>query len=146
MLGTVDALVVDASVAVKWHLLDEDHGERANELLTRFSRGELVLLAPEHIRYEVPSAITTATRGSRPRLTLEQGRQAIEEFLALGLTTVSDAALVVAAFHVAHRYAIALYDALYVALAHRVGCTLVTADRRLYERVGHLPSVQWIGH
>ena len=81
--GPARAFVVDASVAAKWHLTDEENTEQARSLLPRFGHGELELWAPEQIRYEVPSAITAATIGKRPRITQEQGREAIEEFLAL---------------------------------------------------------------
>ena len=82
-------LVVDASVAAKWYLPDEDYADQASALLGHFRQGKIKLVAPEQIRYEVPSAITVATRGRAPRLTLEQGRRAIEEFLALDLETLA---------------------------------------------------------
>ena len=144
MATTADTFVVDASVAVKWHLNDEEHAEAAARLLTRFGRGELTLVAPDHIRYEVPAAITVATIGTQPRLTVQEGQEAIEEFLDLGLTTVSTDDLILAAYPLVHRYNIALYDALYVALALRSQCSFVTADRRLYQRIRQLPGVVWV--
>ncbi len=54
--GPVSALVLDASVAVKWHLKDEDYAAEAALLLEDFGQGELELVAPAQIRYEVPSA------------------------------------------------------------------------------------------
>src|SRR3954451_7749546 len=144
MATTTDTIVVDASVAVKWHLNDEEHAEAAARLLTRFGRGELILVAPDHIRYEVPAAITVATIGTQPRLTVQQGQEAIEEFLALGLTTVGTDDLILAAYPLVHRYNIALYDALYVALASRFQCGFVTADRRLYQCIRQVTGVVWI--
>jgi predicted nucleic acid-binding protein len=144
MTATADAVVVDASVAVKWHLNDEEHAQEAARLLTRFSQGELVLVAPDHIRYEVPSAITVATRGSQPHLTVQQGQEAIAEFLALGLTTIGTDDLILAAYPLVHQYVIALYDALYLALALRLQCSFVTADRKLYQRIKQLPAAVWI--
>jgi predicted nucleic acid-binding protein len=144
MLATAETVVVDASVAVKWLLQDEDYAPEAERLLTRFSQGDVILAAPDHIRYEVPAAITVATIGSQPRLTRQQGQSAIEEFLALGLTTVGTDRLILAAYPLVHQYAIALYDALYLALSRQLGCSLVTADRKLYQRIGRLPEVHWI--
>jgi predicted nucleic acid-binding protein len=43
--------------------------------------------------------------------------------------------LILAAYPLVHRYNIALYDALYVALALRSQYSFVTADRRLYQRI-----------
>ncbi len=137
--------MVDASVAAKWHLADEEYADKATLILTRFAQGQVELLAPDHIRYEVPSAITVATQGRKPRITQEQGKEAIEEFLALGLKTVSDGELIFLAYLLVHQYNCAFYDALYLALAQRLTFPFVTADRKLYQRVRHLPYVHWIG-
>jgi predicted nucleic acid-binding protein len=50
------ALVLDASVAVKWHLNDESDADAAALLLARFSTGDVPLIAPDHIRYEIANA------------------------------------------------------------------------------------------
>lgn len=139
------ALVVDASVATKWHLTDEEYNDEATLIINRFAQGEVELVAPEHIRYEVPSAITVATLGRKPRLSVDQGREAIAEFLALGIKTVRDNDLVLAAYPLAHRYGCALYDALYLALADRLGMQFITADSKLYRLIRDLPFVLWIG-
>ena len=145
MASAVPRLVVDASVAVKWYLLDEDHADKAGALLSRFLQDEIELAAPEQIRYEVASAITVATRGRAPRLTLEQGRRAIEEFLAVQLDTVRGGRIVRLAYSLAHEYDCAFYDALYLALAQEMGVPFITADGRLYRRVRTIPTVLWIG-
>ena len=80
-----NVLVVDASVAAKWHLQDEDHAVQALLLLERFGRGEIELIAPSQIRFEVPSTFAVATIGQRPRLTDSEARAAIEELLSLGI-------------------------------------------------------------
>ena len=145
MTPDVPTLVVDASVAVKWYLPDEDDADKSGALLGQFRQGEIELVAPEQIRYEVASAITVATRGRAPRLTLEQGRRAIEEFLALGLETVRGGRIVRLAYGLAHEYDCAFYDALYLALAQELGVPLITADGRLYRGVRAIPTVLWIG-
>lgn len=145
MSSDAEAAVVDASVAVKWHLTDEEDADKAADLLAQFVRGQIVLVAPDQIRYEVPSAIAAATLGRRPRLTPGQGRDAVEEFLALGVRTIGDQELILAAYSLVHQYGCAFYDALYLALAQRLQLSLVTADRKLYQRVGYLPEVVWVG-
>jgi predicted nucleic acid-binding protein len=144
MAATADTIVVDASVAVKWHLRDEDDAQAAADLLSRFGQGTVILVALDHLHYEVPSAISVATIGANPRLTMEQGPEAIEEFLGLGLTTIGTDRLILAAYPLVHRHGIALYDALYLALAVQLGCSFVTADRKLYQRISHLSAVAWI--
>lgn len=140
-----ETFVVDASVAVKWHLTDEENSVEAAVLLARFSENQVELIAPDHIRSEVPNAIAVATLGQTPRLTEEQGREAIEEFLSLGVPTVGGDQLVRDAYPLVHRYGLAFYDALYVALAQQLSASLITADRALYQRTRPLPWIVWIG-
>ena len=141
---TAEALVVDASVAVKWDLTGEDDTEQAQLILTRFSQGLTTLIAPEQVRFEVPSAITAATLGKQPRLSQEQGKAAIAEFLALGLKTVGSDALIVSAYSLVHQHGCSFYDALYVALALDLKLPLITADRKLHERIKALPDIIWL--
>lgn len=138
-------IVVDASVVAKWHLPDEDHLEQATLLLSRFVHGDVALYAPDHIRYEVPSAITLATRGSSPRLTIDDGRSAIEDFLNLGIETIASNTLIMRAFGFVQEHGVSFYGALYLAAAIEVDAPLITADRKLYQRVRHLPWTTWLG-
>ena len=143
--GSPDTLVVDASVAAKWHLKDEVYAEQALHLFNQLIQGEVEVWAPSHIRSEVSSAITAATLGRQPRLTPDQGRQAIAMFLALGLHTADTDTLYLSAYTLVHEYHCAFYDALYVALARQLAAPLVTADRPLYQRLRHLPQIVWLG-
>ena len=144
MTQVLNALVVDASVAAKWHLRDEQDASRSWELLQAFLNGELALIAPSHIRYEVPSSITAATLHTPARLTFTQAQAAISDFLDLNLPTVDDAALLAAAFPLTHQLRIAFYDAVYLALSQQSGLPFITADNRLYRRIRHLPNVLWL--
>jgi predicted nucleic acid-binding protein len=139
------ALVVDASVAAKWHLTDEEFSDEAIAVLRNASEGRLALLAPDQIRYEVASSIAVATRGQHPRLSQEDGQRAIEEFLATDILLESDGDLILDAYRLVHQFGCAMYDALYVALAAREGIDFITADARLFQRVKDLPFVMWIG-
>jgi predicted nucleic acid-binding protein len=150
MVASAERLVVDASVATKWYLPDETDADIALLLLTRFLRGEVDLVAPSHIRAEVPSAITVATRvilrgQTQPRHTVQQGRQAIADFLAMGLPTVDDDELVGAAYETAQEYGCAFYDGLYLTLAQRLGVRFILADDRFYGLIRQLPFVVWLG-
>jgi predicted nucleic acid-binding protein len=136
-----DQLVVDASVAVKWYLLEEDDADRAESLLDAFDRGGVELIAPYHIRYEVASVVTSASLGRQPRLSREQATLAVAEFLSLGITTIVDLDLIPDAFALVHLHGCAFYDALYLALAQRLELPFVTADRKLLRRIDHLPGV-----
>ena len=149
MAAIAELLLVDASVATKWYLTDEADANIADVLLTSYGRGEIALTAPQHIRSEVPSAITVATRvvprgQQQPRRTVEQGAQAIADFLALALPTVDDDELVGAAYAAAQHYGCAYYDGLYLALALRLGVRFIIADHRFYELIRHLSFVVWL--
>jgi predicted nucleic acid-binding protein len=145
MASRANAFVVDASVAAKWHLKDEEYAAESALLLAQFAQGHVELIAPSHVNYEVASAITAAARGQNPRLSQTDGRSAIERFLALGISTVDDPELILQAYRLAHLYGCALYDGLYVALSQRLRLPLILADRKLYQLIGHLQGIVWIG-
>ncbi len=140
-----NAIVTDACVATKWHLKDEDDVDKATLLLTHFAQGQVEIVAPDHIRYEVPAAITRATRGRTPRITPRQGPEAIEEFLALALRTFDPGQLAIPAYLLVHQYGCSFYDALYLALAQKFSLHLITADAGFYQTIRHLPLAVWLG-
>jgi predicted nucleic acid-binding protein len=140
-----DRLVPDASVAFKWHIADEPDTVRAVAVLAAYTAGDLALVAPDHFRYEVPAALRAATRRRPPRLSREQADQAVAEFLGFAIPTVTDDALVTDALAVSFSNDCGFYDALYVALAHRLGIPFLTADAKLYQQVRQLPDVLWLG-
>jgi predicted nucleic acid-binding protein len=139
MTASAEAFVVDASVVVKWYLADEEYHEQANLLLARLSSGRTTLVAPMLLRYEVPAVIVQATR--RNRLAPAAAHQAVEDFLATGITLYHDPAVVLDAVPLAHQHNLTLYDAVYPALARALGVPLITVDRQL----AHLPDVVWLG-
>jgi predicted nucleic acid-binding protein len=141
---TADRLVVDASVAVKWYVPDEQDTNRALTLLQRFQDGQLELIAPSHIRYEVLNAITMASQGSQARLTTAQAHIAATDFLDLELPTHDDRELLAAALPLTSKLHIAYYDAIYLALAQRERLLFITADNKLHQRIRNLPGVVWL--
>jgi predicted nucleic acid-binding protein len=145
MTPITEALVVDASVAAKWHLKDEEEADKALLLLQRFTQGKVELFAPDYIRYEVAAAITFASSGRRPRIQPELAREAIAAFLALGLNTLNSNQLILESFPLVHQYNCALYDGFYLALKNRLNLPFITADRKLYLRIQHLPAIIWLG-
>ena len=144
-VGLANRVVVDASVAVKWLLRDEEHTEPARLLLRRFAQGEAQLIVPAHLRYEVSSAITAATLGRLPRLGKPEAQEIIEEFLSLPLKSIDTDEMILSAFILVHQYGCAFYDALYLALAQGLPATLITADRKFYQSVRQLPDIVWVG-
>jgi predicted nucleic acid-binding protein len=134
--------VIDASVVVKWLLRDEPDSHLADSIFADFREGRIEVLAPAHLRYEVPSAIRNALRTGR--MTPDDGRAALIDFFAWQIPTVDDDDLIEAGFDQALRYGCSLYDGLYLALAENLGCRFVFADRRLRNTLGtRFPLALW---
>ena len=138
-------LVLDASVAVQWYLIDEATSQRSLSVSRAFTAGNVRLIAPAHIRYELGTTLRVASRAQPPRLSEADAEANLLDFAQLGIRLVNDDALILEAFRVAGVTGCASYDGLYLALARRLGLPLITADRKLYERIRHLPEALWIG-
>lgn len=135
--------VVDASIAVKWYLHDEEYVHEAEAVLEAFGSDRIALIAPDHIRYEITNAVRNALRTRRVPVPAE--RQAITNFLDLGIPTVGANALLIAGYDYALRFDCALYDGLYLALADRAQCPFIHADRRLHNTLnGRFARELWI--
>jgi predicted nucleic acid-binding protein len=136
--------VVDASVAIKWQLFDELDSDVAERILHDFLAGRVRLIAPDQVRYEVANALRTAVRTRR--LTADEARAALEQFLVWRIPTVADDDLILAGFDHSMRFECSLYDALYLALAEQSGCPLIFADLRLRNTLaGRFPLALWLG-
>ena len=136
--------MIDASVALKWFLLDEKYGDRALDLLERFVRGELDLSAPSLMVYEVINGLVIAQR--KGRIAEEQVLTSISGFLNLGITFVDVAGLEARVLHFCRVYNRSAYDASYLAVAEQDSVALVTGDERLYNSTkGKAAWVKWIG-
>lgn len=114
--------VVDASIIVMW-LAPEEYSRDAR----RLRQTEAQMLAPAHFRPEVANALWKKVR--QGILSSDEARRMLA--LDLPVEEVSTLPLLPAAFDIAARFERTVYDALYVALALREHCQLVTADKKL---------------
>lgn len=112
--------ILDASIAIKWYLDDEEHVGQARAILAAYVENEITLLAPEHIRYEVPNALLVAA--NRQRLDLTTAKLAVSNVLATRISTTGDYAMLTSAFDSATRFKCAFYDALYLVMADQFDC------------------------
>lgn len=125
-----EQLVVDANVVAKLYLRDEQYTAKADLLFSRFERGEIQLIAPRLITYEVPAAIK---RGAvRVKAAKEIWQAALSSFESLGLSIVDDSDAKYEATRLAINYACPYYDALYLLLAEDLGCCFITADEKIW--------------
>jgi predicted nucleic acid-binding protein len=121
-------LVVDASVALKWFVL-EAGSEAALRLVGRGER----LVAPNLLVAEVCNA--TWKRVRRGDAKPEQLADAAETLPRAIDAFVPDAPLARRAAAIALELGHPVYDCFYLALAEREDARVVTADRRLVERL-----------
>ena len=125
-----EQLVVDANVVAKLYLRDEQYTANADLLFSRFRRGEVQLIAPHLVTYEVPAAIKRGA--ARVKAAKETWQVALSSFESLGLSVIDDSDAKYEATRLAINYACAYYDALYLLLAEDLGCRFITADERLW--------------
>lgn len=120
--------VLDSNVGVKW-LLQEDHSDKARALRSEFARGLHEFLAPDIFTIECAHAMTRAQR--QGRVTPSE----VNAFMADLLTTLPrfhpHQALLPRGIEISLQARHGVYDCLYVALAEREGCEMLTADARL---------------
>jgi predicted nucleic acid-binding protein len=137
-------VVVDANVVVKW-VIDQEHSDRARQLLasTIIARGRL--LGPPLVLSEVLNTIYQHRRTQDPRwqLSEEEAEAALHHFLTLPVTLVAPHGLYEQAFTFARDHRLATtYDSLYVVLAQLLGVEMWTDDQALLRALG--TSAPWV--
>ena len=135
--------VVDASAILKWYLLDEVHGAQALALLQQCTAGELEILAPSLLTYELMNGLVIA--GRRARLDQNTISLSFKGFMSLGVRFYEVSFFAGKMLQYCRLYGRSAYDSSYLALAEQEGVDLITADERLFNRVQKdLPWVRWL--
>jgi predicted nucleic acid-binding protein len=140
-------LVVDASVVAKV-FVHEDLSANALSIIERLAAPEseeaLDLYAPDFMWVECANVLwkyVTAYGYS-----LDDAQSDLTDLLALAITAVPCSQILRRdAFRLACTYKLPIYDACYLALAHELGCQMVTADRKLLSMVGDRLPVVFLG-
>jgi predicted nucleic acid-binding protein len=124
--------VLDSSVAVKT-VLPEPDSAKAIKLQEDFHNAVHELLAPDIFPIEILHGLAKAER--QRRITVGTG-------WALWKTIMSDCPalhnylpLIARAYAIGSKARIGVYDCVYVALAEREGCELITADDKLLKNL-----------
>ena len=118
-------MVLDASVAVKW-LLPEVGSEKARSVFSEWNAGRVELVAPNLLPAEIASALWKKVR--RKEADRWHAAQLFWEFQHLNIPLLPAESLVSSALDFAFLYGHPVYDCIYVALAVRERCRLLTAD------------------
>jgi predicted nucleic acid-binding protein len=119
----VKQLVVDASVALKWVLRESD-SEIARSIV-----GKTRLLAPDLLWAELGSALWRRQRAGD--LSAVDARELLLTLRRFPVETYPLFPLLPLALEIAVAIGHSVYDCIYLALADRQDCRVLTADRRL---------------
>jgi predicted nucleic acid-binding protein len=124
--------VLDSSVALKW-VLPEPDSSKANQLRDEFRRTTHELYCPDVFPIEVAHALTKAER--QGRIAPPAAGVLWDDVMTTPPTSFPSLPLVPRAYQIASAARIGIYDCLYVALAEREACELVTADDKLVKNL-----------
>ncbi len=125
--------VLDSCVAIKWYLPEADSA-KAIQLRTDFQAGVHELLAPDILLVECAHALTRAER--QGIIAVGDAETHLIQFLSVGIPQHSYLPLLRKAVATSSAARVGVYDCLYVALAEREKCELVTADAKLIKTLG----------
>jgi predicted nucleic acid-binding protein len=130
--------VLDSNVALKWVLPEKDDA-KAIRVRDEYRQGIHELLSPDIFPIEVAHSLA---RSERRGIILpgEGSRKMADVFLYMPVLHPY-LPLLPRAFALASQARIGVYDCLYVALAEREGCELLTADDRLARSLPGHPIV-----
>ena len=123
--------VLDSSVALKW-VLPESDSDQALALRDDFPRGVHELLAPDIFALEALHALTKAER--QRKIAIGDGHVLWQAILAYSPDLHPHGPLLDRAAQVASAARHSVYDCVYLALAEREACELVTADDKLLKK------------
>lgn len=141
MNGEGRRVVVDASIAVKWVIAENECAvDDALWLLERHARGDLVIAVPGTLRLEWLNALHSRSLSTPDILSAaHELERATLEWHEI------DEALSFEAVSLASVHHLTVYDAAYLALANHLDAGLVTGDRALAkaagERLVHLVDI-----
>ena len=131
-------IVLDASVVLKWIFDAEDGGDRAASFKDAHVSGHEIVAVPDLLFYEIGDVLATKTRLSEAAIaeafsllwefSLERFDLGLEEFQG--------------SLALSRKYKVTLYDAAYVELGRRLKCPFLTADKKLYEKVKSIKTVE----
>ena len=139
-------LVIDASVLIKFYV-PEILFDRAEQLLLRVEKGDVMLLAPDLIYSE--SGNTLWKKRRIKELTRSEIDEITDAIISLPLMIEASKPLLPLAMDISLAYGITVYDAMYVSLARVYETTMMTADRKLLDSLSKTDlkgSIIWLGH
>ncbi|MEW6088273.1 MAG: type II toxin-antitoxin system VapC family toxin [bacterium] len=132
--------VLDASVILKWHTKENEKNiENAYRLREDFRTRKIEIIAPELLIYEVANVL-------RYKSALEEKLilNAITGIYEMRILRPANEDVMKEAVRLARKYDITVYDSAYISLANNFGCSLITADKKLLEKIGLLSNILFL--
>ena len=129
--------VTDASVVLKWFSnTGESDLEKAFELREHFLRRKIDIYAPELLIYEIANVL-------RYKNVLHEKliHKAISTIYGMDIILPVNLQIIRTAVTLARKYSITVYDSIYLSFAQIAGCQLVTADKKLYQKIKDFPGI-----
>jgi predicted nucleic acid-binding protein len=108
-----------------------------------FRKNEVRFIAPDFFWAEFGNVLWKAVRLGR--IEPKDPKDAIRRLRGWGIGSTPSENLLDLAFTIATSHQRTVYDSLYVALALRSRCELITADERLVNAMGARYPVRWLG-
>ncbi len=124
--------VIDASVALKWFLLEEGR-DRALALLEEVLKDPPGFAVPELFYFELAHVFNRAVPEPGPMQS-----ELLQQVMVLGIQRFAMTPDLLQEVSSLQRLGLSGYDAAYVALAKLVEGQWVTFDRRAHEQIAHL--------
>ena len=124
-------IIIDASVAAKWLLPDEDDF-RADSIKRAFANRQIEIAVPVFIFYEVNNLLKSAVLSNR--ISFKDSLDFYEYFLNLNFNIHSSKLLLKNTLQTALKLEISSYDASYIALAEYLQSPFYTADEKLIKK------------
>jgi predicted nucleic acid-binding protein len=122
-------LIIDASVAAKWFLQEQD-SDKAISVRDAHIDGRIRLTAPDLIVYEVANALNY-----NPKILDAQLASQIQDLHDYDLDLVPPSTEYTKRIgKTARELSVSVYDASYVTLSDMIATNLVTADKKLHEK------------
>ncbi len=127
----MENVVIDACVVVKW-FIEEPHYEDALKLRDMHVNGEILLVSPSILPYEVANVLKYSGAFSSDEIKL-----AIDALTGYGIKMFPfRGQLAREAINIAIEKDVTIYDASYVALSKILRAKMYTADEKLIKKLG----------
>jgi len=112
---------------------------RALQLRNDFRERKIDLLCPELLIYEIANVLRYK-EDLEERLILK----AIISIYEMEILMLVNQKIMESAVRLALEYGITVYDSTYLSFAQQLGCHLITADKKLFQKIKDLPGIIYI--